>query len=640
MSTGTKLVDPTSQRADATRLLVIAAGILIVSSAVAIDPWGWAPYGPLRWALISTVTLVVAALTLRLDSIEVHRPSALGWLAFILWGGVAGIAALDPLYTWIGTPDRHLGLITIVLFAVAFFAGQQLATPTLIASLLKASTIALAVIGAYTVLEVLDLAPVDLATASGRPGGPYGTAAYLGAACALLIPITIGVATDRLHSARWRYLAYGAAGLGVFAALASQTRAGWVGLIAAGAATLATQRPWLRRNWPALTAAAAALVIVAVISPVGSRVTSAFDFGDGTARGRLDEWQIGAAVAVNHPIAGVGLEGYRIGFAEGVDADYERRYRRRTMPDRVHNGPLDVAVTTGLPGMALYLAATVLLVRRAVNGLRAGKPWLIGVAAGVIAYLAQQWFLFPIAEVGPVFWLFAGLLVAAVPGGSTTRIGPPRWLWGILIMAAALSFVAGSLDVAADHRVAESLEALAGGDSAEALAAADLAAAIRPDSIRYHLIAAAVAADRVTFLAHQAAIERLDTALDLSPADPILLAEHASFNLRIAQASRDVALLADAIAEWEALVAVDPVHARYRLELGNGYAIAGNDRDAEEQWLIAADLAPASTTPLTNLAKLYIDTGRFAEATTALDLARKIDPTAPAIDQLDSLIKP
>jgi O-antigen ligase/Flp pilus assembly protein TadD len=607
---------------------------------VAVDPWGWAPYGPLRWALVSTVCLGIAALTLRLESIDVHKASAFGWLAFLLWGVFAGFGAVDPLYTWIGTPDRHLGLITIVFFAVTFLAGQQLTAPAAVTVLLKTSIIALAAIGAYTVLEVLDFAPVDLVTASDRPGGPYGTAAYLGAACALLIPITIGAAADRLNSARWRYPGYVAAGLGVFAALASQTRAGWVGLIGAAVAALATQRQWLRRNWPALAAATAALVIIAVISPVGSRVTSAFDFREGTARGRLDEWQIGAAVAVNNPVAGVGLEGYRIAFSEGVDADYERRYTRRTMPDRVHNGPLDVAVTTGLPGMALYLTAVTLLVRRAFGGLRAGQPWLRGVAAGVIAYVAQQWFLFPLAEVDPVFWLFAGLLIAVVPAGSYAHITLPRWLWGIPAILAALAFVAGTLDVAADHHVADSLEALAKGDSADALAAANLAAEIRPDSIRYHFIAAAVVAERVTPLAYQAAVDRLDTALDLSPDDPILLADHASFNLRLAQVSRDVALLQEAISEWEALVATDPVHARYRLELGNAYAIAGNDVDAEEQWLVAADLAPRSTTPLTNLARLYVDGDRLLEAIEMLNMARAIDPTAAAIDRLSELITP
>lgn len=619
---------------------MLAAIALIVGSAVAVDPWGWAPYGPLRWALISTLTLVVAGLALRLDSLVVHKPSALGWLAFLVWGIVAGIAALDPLYTWIGTPDRHLGLFTVALFAVAFLAGQQLDYPGAITGLLRAAAVALAAIGLYTLLELFGLAPVDLATASSRPGGPYGTAAYLGAACALLIPIGLGAAVAERDSARWRYFAYAAAGLGVVAALASQTRAGWVGLIAAAVATMAANRRWLRRNWPSVAAGLAVLVIVAIISPIGSRVTSAFDFSEGTARGRLDEWQIGAAVAVNHPVTGVGLEGYRMAFAEGVDADYERRYTRQTMPDRAHSGPLDVAVATGLPGMALYLAAMGFLLRRAVRGLGRGLPRLTGVAAGVTAYLVQQWFLFPLAEVDPTFWLFAGLLVAATPPAPTARWAPPRWLGAAVLVLAAATLLAGALDIIADHYVAGSAEELARGDIPEALIAADQAAFIRPDSIRYHIAAAATAARRGTPESYRAGIERLDRALDLSPRDPILLAEHASFTLRLAQSARDADLLQAAIGEWETLVAADPVHARYRLELGNGYAIAGNNTGAEEQWLAAADLAPRATIPLTNLATLYLSEERASDAAEMLRRARQIDPTAPEIARLEGQITP
>ena len=625
---------------EATRPVLLAAIVLIVGSAVAVDPWGWAPYGPLRWTLISTITLIVAAMALRPDSIEVHKPSALGWLAFLLWGIVASVAALDPLYTWFGTPDRHLGFLTAVLLALMFFAGQQLTTPPAITGLLRAAVVALVAIGGYTLLELFDLAPVDLATASGRPGGPYGTAAYLGAACALLIPITIGAALAEVDSARWRYLAYTSAGLGVVAALASQTRAGWVGLIAAALATLVVHGRWLRRNWPAAASALALFAIVAVISPVGSRVTSAFDFDDGTARGRLDEWQVGAAVAVRHPITGVGLEGYRIAFAEGVDADYERRYTRLTMPDRAHNGPLDVAVTTGLPGMALYLAAAGFLLLRAGRAIPSGRPALAGIGAGVIGYLAQQWFLFPIAEVDPVFWLFAGVLVAGTSTRTPARLSAPRWAWGAVAALAGVALLAGSLNVVADHHVSNGLERLAMGDPAGALASADLAAAIRPDSIRYYVIAAAVAASPRSADGYRWAVDRLDSALELSPGDPILRAEHATFILRLAQAARDVTTLEIAIAEWEALVADDPVHARYRLELGNAHAISGDDAAAEEQWVAAANLAPRSTTPLTNLATLYIDNGRFAAAAAVLDRARAIDPTAPEIARLEGVIAP
>ena len=154
------------------------------------------------------------------------------------------------------------------------------------------------------------------------------------------------------------------------------------------------------------------------------------------------------------------------------------------------------------------------------------------------------------------------------------------------------------------------------------------------------MIAASVAAAPRSRDGFVWAIDRLDMALDISPRDPILRAEHAAYTLRLAQASQDVNILETAIGEWEDLVADDPVHARYRLELGNGYAIAGDEAGAEEQWVNAANLAPGSTTPLTNLATLYIANDRPDAAADMLNRARAIDPTAPEIDRLAELIAP
>lgn len=624
-------------KASSNRSLAIVVAVLIVGSAAAVDPWGWAPYGPLRWALVSTACLLVAALVLHHGRLELHKLSAIGWMAFLLWGVVAGITALDPLYTWIGTPDRHMGFITAALFAAMFFAGQQFRDRNSVLPLLKAAVVALGLVGLYTILEIADLAPVNVATPSGRPGGPYGSAAYLGAAGALLLPVVAGAAIDGLDSSRWRYLALTASGLGACAALAAQTRAGWVGIAVAGAITLPATWQWLRRNLAVSAAVGIALILVAALSPIGSRVSAAFDFTDGTARGRLDEWQVGAAVATNHPITGVGFEGYRIAFAEGVDADYEQRYTRVTMPDRAHNGPLDVAATTGLPGLMLYLGAAGFLVLQSRRAVGSRQSWKVGLAAGVAGYLAQQWFLFPLAEVDPIFWLFAGVLVAAVTDDRIT-VAPPKWLWTVPAALAALALIAGTLDVAADHRLAAASDHLAGGDIDAALEATGDATALRPDSIRYFFMAAVTAAEPGNAVAYSRAVGRLDQALELSPGDPILRAEHASYLLRFAQAAQDPALLAAATDEWQALIDDDPVHARYHLELGNAYVLAGSNQGAEIEWGIAAMLAPTSTAPLTNLAALLVDNGRIDEARVILDEARAIDPDAPEIARIEALI--
>ena len=607
----------------------VFAVALIVGSAIAIDPAGWGSFVTLRWAVVSTAALGLAAVVLWRCEIQLHRPTAFGWLVFLVWAALASIGGLDPVYTWIGTPDRHLGFVALALFALMYFAGQTLRGREAAIVLMRAAVMALLFIGVYTIFEIGGRPLIDVDT-GGRPGGPYGTAAYLGAACSLLVPVSIGAAIDGLDGKRWRYAALLASGVGTVAALAAQTRAGWVGLIAAAIVATPAVAPWLKRQWKLVAAAGLALIVVAAVSPIGARALAAFDFADGTARGRIDEWQVGAAVAVNHPFLGVGLEGYRIAFAEGVDADYEMRYTRITQPDRVHNGALDVGVTTGLPGMALYLAMAVFLVRRTVGAVRTKQPWLVGIAAGVTGYLAQQWFLFPITEVDPIFWLFAGALVAASPANRPLHLTRARWLAIPLTILALVAAVFGVRDVAADREARNALRTTF--FPQVALRHADNAIDLRPDSIRYYVIAAEVAEDQ------RDALDRIQEALAWSPEDPLLLELQATETLQLARLEQSEERLRIATGLLERLVERDPVHARYRFELGGAYAILGEDAAAIEQLRLAADLAPRSFAPLERLVQVFVGVGLEREARGAIAELAERGLDAASLDVLRGLL--
>jgi hypothetical protein len=285
--------------------------------------------------------------------------------------------------------------------------------------------------------------------------------------------------------------------------------------------------------------AVGAVAVAVALSPVGSRVADATDPDAAGGRGRLDEWRVAANVVVDHPVVGVGPEGYRTAFHEGVDARYEREHGRRQQPDRAHSGPLDLALVGGLPLVALWLAIVAVVGRRVWWALRDGEPWQRGVAAALVAHVVGQLLLFPIVELEPVAWLLAGIVVA-----STTRHGTPAsrargdlaggsppdtprfargWerVGAAAVVLAGVGLLAGVTDVIADHRAERAVDAMARGDGPAALAAADSAAHLRPDHLRLHLLAArAAVADQRGALA---GLQRIQDGLDWSPHDPIAL---------------------------------------------------------------------------------------------------------------------
>jgi O-antigen ligase len=193
------------------------------------------------------------------------------------------------------------------------------------------------------------------------------------------------------------------------ALLGSGARAAWFGL-AVSAVVLAARRGRdviARVTGRTVVVGLAGVVLAAVAlgvwSPVGDRLTSLFDGDAPGGRGRLDEWRVATHVARDHLAFGVGPEGYRIAFAGGVDAEYERKHGRDPAPDRAHAAPLDVLLTGGIGALALWIAALTLIGRFVWRALCDDRMWLVGVGTALIAHVVGQLALFPVAELEPLF---------------------------------------------------------------------------------------------------------------------------------------------------------------------------------------------------------------------------------------------
>ncbi|HEX2701032.1 MAG TPA: O-antigen ligase family protein [Acidimicrobiales bacterium] len=605
-----------------------------MAALVVIDPWGLSPFGPLKWALVSV--LVPAAMVLlpgRGRALVVARRPARSWAVFLLAVAVASAFGVDPLYAWIGTPERHFGALTWLLCGLAFVAGQQLDEDDSRFVCLMAVVVAL-VVGLWAAVEQIGWEPVRLVGAGDRPVATLGSSAYLGAVAALLVPVSLGIAIDPRWQRSARRFAGSASAAGVGALVVSGARAGWVGLGVVGVFGVVLRRQRIaarRRDWRAVRrrlTVTAALAVAAVaglgaLTGAGGRIADAANERDGGARGRLDEWRVGARVVGDHLLVGSGPEGYRISFGHAVDQAYERDHGRDPLPDRAHSAVLDVAATTGVVGLAAFACVILLSARFVVRAVRAGPLWVAGVATGVAAYGVQALFLFPVAEIDPVAWLLAGVVVARVARkDELVRLRPPRAVPVIAGAVAAAALVAGTLDVVADRVAKRTLAAAADGRAVDATAAARL----RPDAVRYRLVAARALESGTAPGAHRKALEQLDRALDVSPRDPVAGAERARLLLDRARRTAAPADIATAAATLRALARRDPRNGETQLRLGIALDLSGNAAGAERAWLAAEHLAPASAAAPANLALAYAEAGRWDEARAAAMRALRRDP--------------
>lgn len=615
-----------------------------VAAVVAVDPWGLAPFGPLKWALVSSLLLAaMAVLPGRGRPFTVARRPSRAWLVFLAVVAVAAASGVDPLYAWIGTPERRFGALTWLLCAIAFVVGQQLDEDDSRFVSLMAATACL-VAGLWAAAEQLGWEPIRLTGTGDRPVATLGSSAFLGGLSALLVPACTGIAVDPRWHRSGRRVAGSATAAGVIALVVSGARAAWLGLAVVGVSAVVLRRQRIaarRRDWRAVrrrlalasSLAVAAVVFLGVVTGAGGRIADAAGERGGGVGGRLDEWRVAARVVANRPVTGVGPEGYRVAFGGAVDEAYEQDHGRDPLPDRAHSALLDIAATTGLVGLVAFACVAALTGRFVVRAVRVGPVWVAGLATGVAAYGVQALFLFPVAELDTVARLLAGVVVARTARrDEQVRIRPPRLVPALVGVASAVALAAGALDVAADRVARRTLAAVADSRPVDA----DAAARLRPDAVRYRLVASRAFEASTVAGAHALALGQLDRALDISPRDPVANAERSRLLLNRARRTGAPADIAVARSNLEALARRDPRNAQTQLRLGIVLDLAGDDTGAERAWIAAERLAPRSAAGPTNLALAYARAGRWEEAKAAAERALRRDPAdARALSVID-----
>lgn len=571
----------------------LAGAVFTAAVLCAADPTRTILPTPISWMVVTVGTFAVLAIAAWQRTI-VRPPQLVGglYLAFLAWLAIAAATGQDGRFAWLGIPERHAGWVLWLLCGALFVSGVKW----------KAVADGMVVAGLVW-LPVLLFDAVGhpwLPSATERLTGLFGSAAYLGAAACLVVPAALGVALDTRRTAPWRWAAAVAAGSALFAAAGSGSRAAWVGfgVVGLGVAWLQRRSRWL----PRVAGVAAAIVALAAFtSPVGARVSSVTDSAAGGAS-RVDEWRVGLATLGHHPLLGAGPEGYRIVLHDGVDAEYEREHGRSVQPDRAHNGFLDLALAGGVPAALLYgafVVACVMEVRRRTRGTATSEA-LVGVFAALVAYLVQQQFLFPLAELEPVLLLLAGGIVCsgAPPVRATAKVG--RAVAASATVAATAALWWGITDIAARVDATGASKALAAGEPAEAYRGALAALEWRDDEVWLHLLAAHAAPTPELALTH------VDDALALSPGDPIALRNRQELLVTLDPAT--------AFEELHDLLADDPYNAVLQQLYGTAAVRSGDEVIAEQAWLTALDLAPDAPGPRQNLITLYRQQGRDAEA--------------------------
>jgi O-antigen ligase len=369
------------------------------------------------------------------------------WIGLsLLVRGLTTSRSLAPHWSLWGDPAWRNGLwLTMASAALFGLARRQLTTPERRARAVRAILISSAAVAGYGVLQytVLDmLTAEDIVRVNSTLGHPNLLAAYL----AMAMPLTAARALSGPRRA-WTGLLLALQGLCL---VFTYSRAGWLAAMA-GLAILGLAWLWLagRRRVAGLVAGGivaglAVLLVLSLLPPLpGSAphalqtLTNMFRWQGSTVQIRLLGWRASLEAIGERPWLGYGPATSRTVMAWFMPPELAPFGGSAALGGRPHNMFLEMAVESGLVGLACYLAMIGAILLPLAGALLKGVPEterprsyeqcsiLAALAANLVTYL------FSLESAAPtvLFWSLAGM--AHAKGNSRdprNRLQPAKGL--------------------------------------------------------------------------------------------------------------------------------------------------------------------------------------------------------------------
>lgn len=375
------------------------------------------------------------------------RSTKVEWLvlAFLGWLILTTVISIHPATAVFGKYRRFEGLISFVNYMVVFFMALQVVDrPSRIRSLARSLTIGGVLVSTYGVMQFFGIDPAKWGALPFEPNrafSTFGNPDLLGGYLIFPLAISLGLALTS-EKTRGR-IAYWVAFLMIaFCWLVAFVRGAWIG----GAFSLAVivfALIWGKAKLNAVDwsfSGAIAVVFAAVtarsltsaseVTNVLARITSIFNFNEGSALTRFQIWEAAIAAIKERPITGWGADTFRLLFPKFKPEAYTQTAGYLSVADNVHNYPLQLATAVGIPGLlmlyglfvwGLVISAPLAFVRsKGTERLLLGAFW-----AATAGYLVHLFFGLSVTGSTVFLWLCLGVLLS--PGATVKEVKAPSW---------------------------------------------------------------------------------------------------------------------------------------------------------------------------------------------------------------------
>ena len=347
-----------------------------------------------------------------------YRKVVFGSLAFLIWALttmlVSKINLTDGIF---GVTGRQTGFLAYFALTVLMLCAVLSSSAGLQLKLALVLVLAGLVSGLYGVLQALGGDPFDwinpYSPVFGFFGNPNFQASFMGMASVAAVALSLN-SSQKLNTR---------AGLLMFVLLAlfniykSKSQQGYLvflaGVVVVG--YLFVRGNSKLKKFSAAYAVASVIGFIAVLLDILQKSPWSSILYKESVTFRGDFWRAGWKMTLDHPVFGVGLDGYRDHYRISRDLVTALRPGSDAMTDSAHNVFLDISSGGGFPLLITYAFLVVLTIFSAVRIIRRNKEFDYAFAAvfgAWIAYLAQS--IISINQLGLAVW--GWVLMGAIIG--------------------------------------------------------------------------------------------------------------------------------------------------------------------------------------------------------------------------------
>ena len=436
----------------------------LIATTLLVDPiWAVDPFNSIKMLVVVLVGFICCALIL-VSRKQIRWPKYKAVLVltgiFVLWQALVLFLSGSGIYLQLfGTTGRNTGFLTYLGFSL-IFVGSVIASN---AESLKRFIIAVFVVGGastiYGVIQAVDADPFNWVNQYSPVFGFLGNPNFQSSLVGMLGAMSLSQLLIKGLKIQLRALIAGYLLLTLYVIKETASQQGFLVLVLGMGVVVGLYVIQLSKKIGVAYGLLSVVGFFAVLFGTLNKGPLASILYKDSVTYRGDYWNAGWKMTFDHPIFGVGIDGYGDWYRRSRTLAATVRRGPDTTSNAAHNVFLDISSNGGFPLLAIYLALMVLVVISAIKVLRRStsfSPAFAALAGGWVAFQSQS--IISINQIGLAIWgwVLSGLIIGyeintrtdhaeSITSKKAKSKGSPTQLSAESVVAMSVAFVLGIL---------------------------------------------------------------------------------------------------------------------------------------------------------------------------------------------------